>query len=77
MYFQNTPLKAIVWLTDVSMNMHNLKGHQNATLYGMWLDLWIGVYQTGMESKGLVLISLSAGKTGPPVQRVQSGYRNI
>jgi hypothetical protein len=32
------PLKAAL-LTDISMNMHNSKGHQNVTLYGIQLDL--------------------------------------
>jgi hypothetical protein len=34
------------------------KGHQNVTLYGIQLYLWIGVYQRGMEIKDIVLIRL-------------------
>jgi hypothetical protein len=43
----------------MSMNMHNLKGHQNVTLNGVFLVLIIGMYQRGMEIKDLVLIRLT------------------
>jgi hypothetical protein len=46
--FPNTPFKAVFWLVDIFMNMHNPKGHQNEP-HIEYCKIFVGVYHGGME----------------------------